>query len=85
MGVQSLFASFLKVGGNFARIFTIFVEVDDILIKINQALALILNCAVFAQFFIYPGLEKEGQEGGKTVQEVGSPKKKPSKKKVKRD
>lgn len=86
MGVQSAFASFLKVGGNLARLFTVLVEVDDILIKLNLVISFILNSAVFVQFFIYPGLEKKGAEV--KISDSSNPQlspRKKGKKKVKRD
>lgn len=88
MGVQVFVPALMRVAGNLARIFSIFVEVDDFWVKFNIVLSTFLNFSMMCQFFFYPGLEKVGgKEVGKKVEErSSSPSKRISgKKKVKRD
>lgn len=81
MGVQAFSSSVLRVLGNIARIFTLFVEVDDFFLKFNVLLAASLNFAVLMQFFFYPSQPSQKVEDSEATAE--NPKEK--NKKVKRD
>ena len=62
-GVNSIITSLLTVAGNLARIFTLFVEVDDALPLIINVSAVCVNFVVLLQILFYGQGEKVKDEG----------------------
>ncbi|CCM05431.1 uncharacterized protein FIBRA_07648 [Fibroporia radiculosa] len=62
-GQLSAFAVIAQIGGCLARLFTTATEVGDLLISAGFALALVLNCVLGAQMWMYWGMDEKEELG----------------------
>lgn len=62
-GQLSAFATIAQIGGCLARLFTTATEVGDPIVSAGFALALILNCVLGAQMWMYWGMDEKEELG----------------------